>query len=146
MSEVFSESTTKKHRKTPLFKDFFLEGDKGRSHSSEVKLEYVIPSPVEEKTPIRKQIFKKIKNKKKGGENNSSSNVLSSSKRGKSKAGKSMSKDGFKSEYFLSFGCPLHSPEKISLKRLQLGEVYKDAQHRNRKHEKDHLIASFKQQ
>ena len=61
-------------------------------------------------------------------------------KRGKNGKTKSKSSTKYKSEYYLSFGCPIHSPNKLSFVSPQKSEVYKDSQHRNRKHEKYHLL------
>lgn len=68
-------------------------------------------------------VNKKIKSKLKSS--NSTSKLFEGS--GKKKLNKSKSGTKVVSEYFLSFGCPLHSPTKISLKSIQKKEIYKDS-------------------
>jgi hypothetical protein len=121
-------------------REVLLSEQRGRCHSEIKSQEQIDPNKTETKRCNVQP--KKLQSKLKSPA--SSSKLLEgSSRRGQSK---SKSKPKVISEYFLSFGCPVHSPTKISLKSIRRKEVYKDSEHRNRKHEKNHLIESFRQQ
>jgi hypothetical protein len=115
-------------------REVLLSEQRPRSHSDIKAQEQIDPNKSEARrcNVQPKKIHSKLKSAA------SSSRLLEgSSRRGQSK---SKSKPNVISEYFLSFGCPVHSPTKISLKSIRRKEVYKDSEHRNRKHEKSHLI------
>lgn len=140
LSEAFSESLRRPKRRPQDGREPGLSEQRARCHSEAKGQEQLDSNKTE--TKRYKVEPKKVKSKLNSYASSSKLNEASSRK-GQSK---SKSKTKVVSEYFLSFGCPVHSPTKISLKSIRRKEVYKDSEHRNRKHEKNHLLESFRQQ
>ena len=121
LSEVFSESVRKPKKIVFARGEKILSEERKRCHSELKSQEPKDQNCTETK---RYQVVnKKIKSKLKSS--NSTSKLFEAS--AKKKMNKSKSGNKVVSEYFLSFGCPLHSPTKISLKSIQKKEIYKDS-------------------
>ena len=143
LSEAFSESIVKKGVHSPQNKLFGqYEREKERCHS-EIKTSSRPSKKQQSHLPVPIN-FKKMKKQKEI--QNIYSMKTERKKRVKGNKTKSKSSTKYKSEYYLSFGCPIHSPNKLSFVSPRKSEVYKDSQHRNRKHQKYHLLQAFNQQ